>query len=464
MRSTRCCTAPAQMLVSVPEADLGAANQNSLAAAWPRRLQTPAAVAAIFAVTLVAYLPSLRGGLLWDDGSHITAHRLQTWGGLYRIWFQLGTTQQYYPILHSAFWIEHRLWGDSVIGYHLINLALHATAACLFGLVLARLRPLQTGWPWAEWLAAAVFALHPVCAESVAWISEQKNTLSLVFYLLSALAYLRFDRVRRPRWFALAFLLFTLALLSKSVTATLPAALLLLIALRRGELTFRRDGSAADSLVGVGRLLGTIHRLGRTKFHRCPRGGLQSGHRREGPACRPSGVVLPRKASLAAKPRLHLSSVARRRERRLDRGLPGGRGRPGVAVGAPEMESGPSGGLPILCGIPFPCARILQRISVHFLLCRRPFPIPAVPGYNRIGCRRGVPGYRERHPAPQRNRPVGGTVSGGGGGGRGAFDSASVLHLAPVGTLPRFSRPLRGHLGQKPGLLDVMPTTTSAFI
>ena len=208
-------------------------------------IRTLGIICALLAATFLAYAPVWRGGLLWDDEAHVTAPSLQTWHGLGQIWFHLGATQQYYPVLHSAFWIEHRLWGDSVLGYHLLNVGLHATAACLFALLLARLRPREPGnrrVPSAAWLAAAVFALHPVCVESVAWISEQKNTLSLVFYLLSALAYLQFDSERRPRWYALGLGLFGLALLSKSVTATLPAALLLALAWRRGKLDWRRDG------------------------------------------------------------------------------------------------------------------------------------------------------------------------------------------------------------------------------
>src|SRR5580698_819581 len=184
------------------------------------------AVLAILGATLLAYLPALSGGLLWDDSAHITSPRLQSLSGLGDIWFRLGATQQYYPVLHTAFWIEHRVWGDSLLGYHLANVALHAGAACLFALVLVRLRPDGPAWHWPAWLAAAVFALHPVCVESVAWISEQKNTLSLVFYLLSALVYLRFGRDRGAGRYFLALGFFILALLSKSVTATLPAALL----------------------------------------------------------------------------------------------------------------------------------------------------------------------------------------------------------------------------------------------
>ena len=124
--------------------------------------------ALIFAATLVAYWPALNGTLLWDDAGHVTRTDLQSLAGLWRIWVEPGATQQYYPLLHSAFWIEHRLWGDATLGYHLVNVLLHAASACLFASVLRRLAV-----PGA-WLAAVLFALHPVCAESVAWITEQK--------------------------------------------------------------------------------------------------------------------------------------------------------------------------------------------------------------------------------------------------------------------------------------------------
>ena len=204
---------------------------------------------AILLMVVVAYLPAVRGGFIWDDDAHVTKPELQSLHGLWRIWSEVGATQQYYPVLHSAFWLEHRLWGDAAAGYHLLNILLHATAACLFVAVLRRLAV-----PGA-WLAGMIFALHPVCVESVAWISEQKNTLSTVFYLAGALAYLRWkDSVEGPsargegrRWSAwagrywLATGLFVLALLTKSVTATLPAALLVVFWWRRGRLSWRDD-------------------------------------------------------------------------------------------------------------------------------------------------------------------------------------------------------------------------------
>src|SRR6478735_4807587 len=93
----------------------------------------------LVAAALAAYWPALAGSLLWDDAGHVTNPELQSWSGLGRIWFEVGAAQQYYPLLHSAFWFEHRLWGDAVVGYHLVNVLQHATAACLFGLVLRRL-------------------------------------------------------------------------------------------------------------------------------------------------------------------------------------------------------------------------------------------------------------------------------------------------------------------------------------
>lgn len=189
----------------------------------------------LVAAVLIAYWPALAGGLLWDDHGHVTRPDLQSLAGLGRIWGEFGATQQYYPVLHSAFWLEHRLWGDATLGYHLLNVLLHVTAACQFLVLLRRLAV-----PGAA-LAAVLFALHPVCVESVAWISEQKNTLSLVFYLAAALVYLRFDTDRRPRDYVLAGGLFLLGLLTKTVTATLPAALLVVFWWRRGRLDWRRD-------------------------------------------------------------------------------------------------------------------------------------------------------------------------------------------------------------------------------
>ena len=194
-------------------------------------LLLPALVLAV----LVAYYPAWRGGQLWDDDAHITSVELQSADGLRRIWFELGATQQYYPVVHSTFWILHKLWGDATLGYHIVNIVLHALSAFLVVVILRRLVV-----PGAM-LAGVLFALHPVHVESVAWMTELKNTLSGVFCLTAALAYLEFDRHRRRVWYALAFVLFCLALLSKSVTATLPAVLLVVFWWQRGRLSWKQD-------------------------------------------------------------------------------------------------------------------------------------------------------------------------------------------------------------------------------
>ena len=189
----------------------------------------------LWVTAIAAYYPALAGGMLWDDDAHVTRPALQGLDGLRRIWCDVGATQQYYPVLHTAFWVEHRLWADHVFGYHLLNVLLHGVGAWLLVRLLRRL-----SIPGAVF-AGFVFALHPVMVESVAWIAEQKNTLSAVFYLGAALVYLEHTESRRRLGSVAAFVLFLLALLTKSVTATLPAGLLVVQWWRRGRLEWRRD-------------------------------------------------------------------------------------------------------------------------------------------------------------------------------------------------------------------------------
>lgn len=200
-----------------------------------RRVSGFALWSMLVVLVAAAYHPAWFGGVLWDDDAHLTRPELRTWAGLARIWFELGATQQYYPLVHSTFWLGARLWGDHVLGYHLLNIALHATSAYLVIVVLDRI-----GARGAV-LAGVLFAIHPVEVESVAWMTELKNTLSGALYLCAALVYVDFDRRRQWRLYALALGLFVLALLSKSVTATLPVALLIVFWWQRGALQVRRD-------------------------------------------------------------------------------------------------------------------------------------------------------------------------------------------------------------------------------
>jgi tetratricopeptide (TPR) repeat protein len=219
---------------------------------------------ALVAATVLAYLPAFFGGFIWNDPDYVTAPALRSLDGLARIWTEVGAVQQYYPLLHSFFWVEHRLFGDAPFPYHAVTVALHAAGAVLFAGVLRRIldgrEPSPRGGtpylPGAEWLAAALFALHPVHVESVAWVTEQKNTLSLVLYLAAAGAYLDFDRSRRGRPYGWACAFFVLSLLAKTVTATLPAALLVVVWWQRGRIAWKRDVVPLLPWFAVGAALG----------------------------------------------------------------------------------------------------------------------------------------------------------------------------------------------------------------
>jgi protein O-mannosyl-transferase len=189
----------------------------------------------VIAAATIAYFPALNGTPIWDDDAHLTRPDLRSLEGLSRIWTAPGATQQYYPLVHTVFWGEHMLWGDAQLWYHVTNILIHCLSVLLLLQILKKLEI-----PGA-WLAALIFALHPIQVETVAWISELKNVLSGTFYFSSILVYLRFDETRRaaPYWVSLA--LFVAGLLSKSVIATMPAILLVIFWWKRGSLSLRRD-------------------------------------------------------------------------------------------------------------------------------------------------------------------------------------------------------------------------------
>ncbi len=191
-------------------------------------------VAGLLLLTVIAYLPGFSCGFIWDDDAHVVNSRpVVSPDGLAAIWLEPGSVPQYYPLTHSSFWLEYRIWGENPLGYHAVNILLHAVSVLVLWRVLVGL-----GLPGA-WLAAALFAVHPVHAESVVWISERKNTLSGLFALASTWAWLSWWRSepgagRRCWW--LSGLLFVGALLSKTVTVTVPAAWLVICWWRGGRI------------------------------------------------------------------------------------------------------------------------------------------------------------------------------------------------------------------------------------
>jgi tetratricopeptide (TPR) repeat protein len=190
------------------------------------------------AVTIFAYRPAWNGGFLWDDDVYIANNELLTApDGVRRIWFSLDSPSQYFPLVYTTFRIEHAVWGLDPTGYHWVNLLLHIGNALLVWLVLARLKV-----PGA-WLAGAIFALHPVQVESVAWITERKNVLMGFFFLLTLLAWIAFVDGRTKRswlFYVLALILYLLALSAKTTACTLPAALFLILWLQKKPISWKR--------------------------------------------------------------------------------------------------------------------------------------------------------------------------------------------------------------------------------
>lgn len=206
--------------------------QSKTAGNSPDSLSGSLGAVVILALVVMVYFPSLRGGFLWDDDILLTANQhIKAAGtqGLSAIWFS-SNQPDYLPLTSTSFWLEWRLWGMNPTGYRVTNLLLHALNSILLWRLLRRLK-ITGAFP-----AAILFAVHPVCVASVAWIAERKNTLSMIFFLLSLISFVRWrecplaaDPKPAPRkWFVLSLCAFLLALLSKGSVVALPGVLLLL--------------------------------------------------------------------------------------------------------------------------------------------------------------------------------------------------------------------------------------------
>ena len=171
-------------------------------------------ILAIVLLTSIFYYPSLTNDFIWDDDDYILNNfSIQHPQGLKDIWFSY-KTPQYYPVVFTSFWIEYHTWGARPLGYHVINLLFHIFNALLIYAILLKL------YKTLAFPVALLFALHPVHVETVAWITERKNIYGAFFYLLAVWFYIRFFESKHRRDYALSFLSFVLALLSKSITVT----------------------------------------------------------------------------------------------------------------------------------------------------------------------------------------------------------------------------------------------------
>lgn len=211
---------------------------------------------ALAGIVIAAFFPAFSAGFVWDDVIFTEEPVVHSPDGLRRIWFSpsdIGREGHYWPMVYTTFWLEHRLWGLTPLGYHLTNVLLHAANVLLAWRLLRRL-----GVPGA-WAGAALWAVHPLRVESVVWVIERKDVLSGLFFLTSALAYLRFDESGRWRRYALSLFLFVLGLLSKTAIVTLPASLLIWRWWKRGRL-IRNDflRTAPFFLVGFAVTLGDL--------------------------------------------------------------------------------------------------------------------------------------------------------------------------------------------------------------
>ncbi|MFQ5417432.1 MAG: tetratricopeptide repeat protein [Myxococcota bacterium] len=192
-------------------------------------------LAAIVVACFAVYAPALTGDFVWDDDTHLIDNPVLREGGLHQVWLEPPQEINYWPMTFTTYWVEHQLWGLDPVGYHVVNVLIHALNALLIWIALRRLRvPLP-------WLAALLFAVHPVNVESVAWITQRKNLLSFFFFALSLCCYLRFEDRRSAGSYVAALAFFLVAMLSKGAAAPLPAVLLLCAWWRRGVID-KRDG------------------------------------------------------------------------------------------------------------------------------------------------------------------------------------------------------------------------------
>jgi len=213
---------------------------------WKALLQA----AVIIAAGLWIYWPALHGDWLWDDNLYITDNSsLRSFHGLWDIWFTAPTTD-YWPLNSTLLWIEWHLWGNAPLGYHVCSLLLHLSSGFLIWRLFDRL-----GLRF-SWLGGLLFVVHPLAVESVAWIAETKNALSLPLFLLSCNAWLDAEE-KKPGSYLKSILYYLAAMLAKTSTVMLPAVLLLYCWWKRGRVT-RQEITRLTPYAAIALVLGLV--------------------------------------------------------------------------------------------------------------------------------------------------------------------------------------------------------------
>ena len=224
---------PTVAMRKVPKEEVRAIDKQETPTTWSfGRWDLLFAVALVVAVFLV-YQPAWQGGFLWDDDTHLLNNRVLKPGGLAAVWVP-GGYLNFWPLTFTAYWLQFKIWGLEPLGFHLVNIAVHAVSALLVWRILV-----QLGVP-AAMFAAAIFALHPVNVESVAWITQLKGLLALLLGLVSTLFFLAYERLGGWWRWALAIAAFALSALAKGMLITLPVVLLACAWWQRGRIE-RRD-------------------------------------------------------------------------------------------------------------------------------------------------------------------------------------------------------------------------------
>jgi len=212
--------------------------------------------AIIVLVGLWIYSPAYHGDWLWDDDQAITANPVaQGPWSFYKHWVRPDGAD-YFPLTATAFWLEWHAFGMSPTGYHAVNIILHIIGSLLFWRLLHVMK-----LPGA-WLGGLLFAIHPICIESVTWVSELKNTLSQPLFLLSAISYVQFDDSDKStpaanRHYVWAIVFFLLSMFAKTSVVAMPVVLLLYAWWKRGRIT-QKDLAYAGPFFLISIILGLM--------------------------------------------------------------------------------------------------------------------------------------------------------------------------------------------------------------